>query len=204
MSRQKRVMDNLTDGVFDCMDDTAKNEELLKCMGFMNELEVREALKMAKNDINEAISILTSDRLKMYGPPESFKSTDNDINFVSSSINNQSGHTDNEIVMSNDSDNSSNNSRNNIETVTHQSLFSNYHLSNFDSLFNQSNNENLLIFPVDCLYKLENSVFVENWSIPYKKDEWLDRLMRSAIALIKEGSIIRLCFTSNCPTHFNY
>jgi ubiquitin carboxyl-terminal hydrolase 9/24 len=37
------------------------------------------------------------------------------------------------------------------------------------------------------LIQLENSVFTENWSIPYKKDEWLDRLMGSSIALLKEG-----------------
>jgi ubiquitin carboxyl-terminal hydrolase 9/24 len=45
---------------------------------------------------------------------------------------------------------------------------------------------NSLEFPVDCLYQLENSVFTDNWSIPYKKDEWLDRLLQSTIFLLKE------------------
>jgi hypothetical protein len=35
---------------------------------------------------------------------------------------------------------------------------------------------------------LENSVFTDNWSIPYKKDELLDRLLNSSIALLKEGA----------------
>lgn len=51
----------------------------------------------------------------------------------------------------------------------------------------KTSNNNPLIFPYDCLIQLENSVFIENWSIPYKKDEWLDRLMVSSIALLKEG-----------------
>ena len=45
---------------------------------------------------------------------------------------------------------------------------------------------NTLEFPVDCLYQLENSVFTDNWSIPYKKDEWLDRLLQSTIMLLRE------------------
>jgi hypothetical protein len=48
-------------------------------------------------------------------------------------------------------------------------------------------NENSLIFPFECLIKLEGQVFTENWSIPYKKDELLDRLLRSAISLAKES-----------------
>ncbi len=46
---------------------------------------------------------------------------------------------------------------------------------------------NPLEFPVDCLYQLENNVFTDSWSIPYKKDEWLGRLLTSTIALLREG-----------------
>ena len=53
---------------------------------------------------------------------------------------------------------------------------------------------NPLEFPVDCLYQLENNVFTETWSIPYKKDEWLGRLLTSAIALLKEGLLIILFY----------
>lgn len=44
-----------------------------------------------------------------------------------------------------------------------------------------------LKFPYDALIQLENNVFTDNWSIPYKKDEWLERLLVSTIALLKEG-----------------
>jgi hypothetical protein len=46
---------------------------------------------------------------------------------------------------------------------------------------------NPLIFPEECLLQLEENVFTENWSIPYKKDEILDRLLNSTIALLKNG-----------------
>jgi len=44
-----------------------------------------------------------------------------------------------------------------------------------------------LKFPYDALIQLENNVFTDNWSIPYKKDEWLERLLVSSIALLKES-----------------
>ena len=44
------------------LDDDNNYEQLLKAMGFTNEKEIKEALVIAKNDINEAVSILTSER----------------------------------------------------------------------------------------------------------------------------------------------
>ena len=87
-------MDQLSDNFYDCIDESAKNEELLKAMGFNNEIEIREALKIAKNDINEAVSILTSERLPKLIPQHS---------------------NDNEIIMSSDSssDSPSSNKNNN-------------------------------------------------------------------------------------------
>ena len=46
---------------------------------------------------------------------------------------------------------------------------------------------NPLIFPEECLIQLEENVFTDNWSIPYKKDEILDRLLNSNIILLKKG-----------------
>ena len=88
--------------MFDVMNELTKHEELLKAMGFTNEVHVREALKIAKNDINEAVSILTSERLpKSIGP-----STKNDSN-------------DNEVIMGNEPD-SPNNTNKNMENVNSQ------------------------------------------------------------------------------------
>ena len=51
--------------------------------------------------------------------------------------------------------------------------------------------ENPLEFPVNLLYQLENSVFTDNWSIPYKREEALGRLLISSTALIKEGESVK-------------
>ncbi len=61
------------------------NEELLKSMGFTNEEEIMRALQIAKNDINEAVAILTNEK------PTKLTSLTND---------------DNEIIMTDASSNS--------------------------------------------------------------------------------------------------
>ena len=60
------------------------NEELLKSMGFTDEQEIMRALQMAKNDINEAVAILTNEK-----PPKltSLTSDDNEIIMTEASSN---------------------------------------------------------------------------------------------------------------------
>jgi hypothetical protein len=54
-------MDNLSEvDILECNEETARNVKKLKAMGFV---DISEALKIAQNDINKAVSILTSDRL---------------------------------------------------------------------------------------------------------------------------------------------
>ena len=54
-------------------------------------------------------------------------------------------------------------------------------------MFSLINFKDPLKFPVDALIQQENNLFTENWSIPYKKDEWLERLLVSTIVLLREG-----------------
>lgn len=48
---------------FSLNDYTDSNEQLLKAMGFDNEKEIKQALSMSNNDINEAVAILTNEKL---------------------------------------------------------------------------------------------------------------------------------------------
>lgn len=48
---------------FSLNDYTDNNEQLLKAMGFDNEKEIKQALCMSNNDINEAVAILTNEKL---------------------------------------------------------------------------------------------------------------------------------------------
>jgi hypothetical protein len=43
-------------------------------------------------------------------------------------------------------------------------------------------------FPVPYLYELENRVFTESWSIPYKREESLGRCLLAANRLAQEGN----------------
>ena len=47
--------------------------------------------------------------------------------------------------------------------------------------------ENPLEFPVPNLIELENRVFTESWSIPYKKDESLGKCLSAATRLAEVG-----------------
>ena len=134
------------------------NEQLLKAMGFTDQVEMREALSIANNDINEAVAILTNEKL----PKITTLNNNNNNNNTSNSIGND---TDIDMTDSADNMNSSQVSKDKDISII---------------------NENPLIFPIDCLIQLENNVFTDNWSIPYRKDEWLGRILISTIALLKE------------------
>jgi hypothetical protein len=109
-------MDNLSEGgMFDCIDETARNEETLKAMGFIDEQDIREALKIAKNDINEAVSILTSDRLpRLIGPVNRTKSLTESINNNNNKHNNSN---ENEITMDSNQDESASQNKNDLDSV---------------------------------------------------------------------------------------
>ena len=50
--------------------------------------------------------------------------------------------------------------------------------------------ENPLEFPVPNLIELENRVFTESWSIPYKKEESLGKCLLAATRLAEEGKVL--------------
>ena len=44
-------------------------------------------------------------------------------------------------------------------------------------------------FPTTNLYELQDRVFAESWSIPYKKDESLGKCLIAAAKLADEGTV---------------
>ena len=55
--------------------------------------------------------------------------------------------------------------------------------------------ENTLEFPVANLYELENRVFTESWSIPYKREESLGKCLVAATRLAHEGKFLPFSFS---------
>lgn len=175
------------------------NLDLLRAMGFSDENEIRQALTISKNDINEAVAILTHEKLpkiSTLGGNSTKSSIQDPTTSTTSHIINNSGN--NEIVMTSDSNSDSpissgdTNNNNNMMTTNNNTTNNNGILkeSSTNETFKSTlDSTNPLVFPYECLLSLENSVFTDNWSIPYKKDEWLDRLLTSTIAHIKEGKL---------------
>jgi hypothetical protein len=74
----------MDDSIIHINNDTSENEQLLKAMGFNDEDDIRQALKLSKNDINEAVAYLTNEKMPKLVNTKDFNST----------------HDDNEIIMS--------------------------------------------------------------------------------------------------------
>jgi hypothetical protein len=83
----------MDDPVININENTDNYEQLLKAMGFNDENEIKHALSLSKNDINEAVAILTNEK------PKLTSSTNYAI--------------DNEIIMSESNPNSPNSKNNN-------------------------------------------------------------------------------------------
>lgn len=159
------------------------NLELLRAMGFSDEDEIRQALTISKNDINEAVAILTNEKLPRISTLGSSTSKPS-VDTTSTTTPNPSG---NEVVMNSDSNSDSPSSSGDLNNNNNNN--NNGSKDSNETFKSTSDSLNPLVFPYDCLVSLENSVFTDNWSIPYKKDEWLDRLLTSTIAHIKEGKL---------------
>jgi hypothetical protein len=81
----------------------ATNLELLRSMGFSDDDEIRQALTIAKNDINEAVAILTNEKLPKISTLVGGKSSDTSGTNATTSTNNGG----NEVVMNSDSNSDS-------------------------------------------------------------------------------------------------
>ncbi|XP_043941443.1 ubiquitin carboxyl-terminal hydrolase 24 [Protopterus annectens] len=134
----------------------------LLCMGFSDPSAIRRALRLAKNDINEAVALLTNERPGLeYG----FESLDSGLGHRgdgdSSSIRSGGGIDPppayHEVVDSERSDENGNCPGGNIE------------------------------FPTTNLYELESRVFTDHWSIPYKREESLGKCLIASTCLARLG-----------------
>ena len=123
------------------MMDTDENLTQLLAMGFPDIDECQRALRLAKNDLSEAVAILagdttaTSSSSSLLGP-----------------LPDPSGDKDVEMGGGKKGEDKEDNG-----------------------------------FPMTNLYELEQRVFQDNWSIPYKKDESLGKCLVAAAKLAEEG-----------------
>uniref|UniRef100_A0A8C4E691 ubiquitinyl hydrolase 1 n=1 Tax=Dicentrarchus labrax TaxID=13489 RepID=A0A8C4E691_DICLA len=138
----------------------------LLCMGFPDPDVIRKALRLAKNDINEAVALLTNESPGLgygYEPMESGPAPG--------------------VGSSGDGENSG-------RTGTGFDPPPAYH-DVVDS--ERSNDENgncsggSMEFPTTNLYELESRVFTDHWSIPYKREESLGKCLIASTCLARHG-----------------
>uniref|UniRef100_A0AAQ5ZY22 Ubiquitin carboxyl-terminal hydrolase 24 n=1 Tax=Amphiprion ocellaris TaxID=80972 RepID=A0AAQ5ZY22_AMPOC len=139
----------------------------LLCMGFPDPDVIRKALRLAKNDINEAVALLTNEspglgygyELMESGPAPGLGS-------------------------SGDGENSGRTGTGGFDPPPA------YH-DVVDS--ERSNDENgncsggSMEFPTTNLYELESRVFTDHWSIPYKREESLGKCLIASTCLARHG-----------------
>nr|XP_033771654.1 ubiquitin carboxyl-terminal hydrolase 24 isoform X3 [Geotrypetes seraphini] len=133
----------------------------LLCMGFSDPGAIRKALRLAKNDINEAVALLTNERPGLeygYEPMDSGPGGPRGDGESSG----RSGGFDpppayHEVVDAEKSDENGNCSGESIE------------------------------FPTTNLYELESRVLTDHWSIPYKREESLGKCLIASTYLAKLG-----------------
>ena len=158
------------------MEPSDENITLLLGMGFEDIGKVRQALEISKNDLNEAVSILTGEGNQDLGGDVMGDVEMKDSQYRQSRSDNLP--TLDEIAMQNQKQ----------QPPSYDEV-----VSTRDDM--DANNENVDIpldsipdeFPVGNLYELEERIFTENWSIPYRKNESLGKCLLGATKLIMRG-----------------
>ena len=157
--------------------DEDENISMLLSMGFPDINEIRRALRLSKNDVNEAVAILTNEQpLSSYGTVDDLTTSS-----ATSSIDKQTSihgpQTENEYGEF---------LRRNCESSSGLTEEKSLNKDN-DMNSDIDHPGNIDVFPVTHLYELENRVFQDNWSIPYKREESLGKCLVAAEKLARDG-----------------
>ena len=160
--------------------DEDENLSMLLSMGFPDINEIRRALRLAKNDVNEAVAILTNE-----APLSSYGTVDDLATSAAGSTENQ-----NTAVHGPQTESAyAETLRRSFEDTGGQ--IGDGSVSNKDVEMKKDADHqiggNVDVFPETNLYELETRVFQDNWSIPYKKEESLGKCLVAAEKLARDG-----------------
>ena len=92
----------------DTLNESENYEQLLKAMGFNDENEIRQALAISNNDINEAVAILTNEKLPKM--TSLIHTTDNDVEMCDMIGNSDNNLSNNQQLYSQNINNNNSNS----------------------------------------------------------------------------------------------
>lgn len=166
-------------------------------MGFVDGTQIRRALSLAKNDLNDAVALLTGEETG--SSFELFEDTE--IKDTETQPGSDDGGMDiPPLVDPKDGDESEmyGDPRGEPPPPYHEAVNTNpdpssQHGGGERAPCEQSDvcmESGPLEFPTTNLYELEDRVFVESWSIPYKREESLGKCLLSSIRFAQEGEFI--------------
>ena len=157
--------------------DEDENLSMLLSMGFPDINEIRRALRLAKNDVNEAVSILTNEQpLSSYGTVDDLTtSAASSSTDKQSTVHGPQTETEYGEFLRRSCDN------------TGGQLGEDGHNKDVEMKGDGDQLGNMDVFPVTHLYELETRVFQDNWSIPYKREESLGKCLVAAEKLARDG-----------------
>ena len=161
--------------------DEDENLSMLLSMGFPDINEIRRALRLAKNDVNEAVAILTNEQ-----PLSSYGTVDDLATSAAGSAENQ-----NTAVHGPQTESAYAETLRRSFEDTGGGQIGDGSASNKDvEMKGDADHQiggNVDVFPETNLYELETRVFQDNWSIPYKKEESLGKCLVAAEKLARDG-----------------
>ena len=161
--------------------DEDENLSMLLSMGFPDINEIRRALRLAKNDVNEAVAILTNEQ-----PLSSYGTVDDLATSAAGSTENQ-----NTAVHGPQTESAYAETLRRSFEDTGGGQIGDGSASNKDvEMKGDADHQiggNVDVFPETNLYELETRVFQDNWSIPYKREESLGKCLVAAEKLARDG-----------------
>uniref|UniRef100_A0A8C9VNZ6 Ubiquitin specific peptidase 24 n=1 Tax=Scleropages formosus TaxID=113540 RepID=A0A8C9VNZ6_SCLFO len=144
----------------------------LLCMGFPDPVAIRKALRLAKNDINEAVALLTNESPGLgygYEPMES-----GPVSGPGTSGDGESSGRGGSGTGTGGFD----------PPPAYHDVVEGEARSNDE---NGNCSDGNMEFPTTNLYELESRVFTDHWSIPYKREESLGRCLVASACLARLG-----------------
>jgi len=160
-------------------------------MGFVDSAQIRKALILAKNDLNVAVAVLT-------GEGTSFDFEDTEVKDTETQHGSDDGGMD--VIIPPLVDPTDGEEGEVFETPvgeppSYDEAMNPAGLSSNGASHIRDGPESMEIpleFPTTNLYELEDRVFVDNWSIPYKREESLGKCLQSAARFAQDGEWVEL------------
>lgn len=157
-------------------------------MGFIDSAQIRRALSLAKNDLNDAVAFLTGEDTR-----QNYEFEDTEVKDTETQHGSDDGGMDiPPLVDPRDNDDSE------FMTIpvsvepppSYDEAMNPTTMSLNGADHSRDDPENMdipLEFPTTNLYELEDRVFVDSWSIPYRREESLGKCLQSAARFAQEG-----------------